>query len=41
MTDAKPTLLYIDDDEALGRLVSRGLQRQGFCVEHACQTFFT
>ncbi len=34
MTDAKPTLLYIDDDEALGRLVSRGLQRQGFSVEH-------
>jgi len=35
MTAAKPTLLYIDDDEALGRLVSRGLQRQGYCVEHA------
>jgi two-component sensor histidine kinase len=34
MTNATPTLLYIDDDEALGRLVSRGLQRQGFCVEH-------
>lgn len=34
MTPAQPTLLYIDDDEALGRLVSRGLQRQGFCVEH-------
>ncbi|MGP9812771.1 histidine kinase dimerization/phosphoacceptor domain -containing protein [Rhodopseudomonas sp. NSM] len=34
MTPAAPTLLYIDDDEALGRLVSRGLKRQGFCVEH-------
>jgi two-component sensor histidine kinase len=32
---ASPTLLYIDDDEALGRLVTRGLQRQGFCVIHA------
>jgi len=32
---AAPTLLYIDDDEALGRLVSRGLQRLGFCVIHA------
>jgi two-component sensor histidine kinase len=35
MTPVKPTLLYIDDDEALGRLVSRGLQRQGYFVEHA------
>jgi len=34
MTAATPTLLYIDDDEALGRLVSRGLKRQGFSVEH-------
>ncbi|KIZ40255.1 MULTISPECIES: histidine kinase dimerization/phosphoacceptor domain -containing protein [Rhodopseudomonas] len=34
MTAAKPTLLYIDDDEALGRLVTRGLQRHGFSVEH-------
>ncbi|MBI5131216.1 MAG: response regulator [Rhodopseudomonas palustris] len=34
MTPASPTLLYIDDDEALGRLVSRGLKRQGYCVEH-------
>lgn len=34
MPQATPTLLYIDDDEALGRLVTRGLQRQGFCVEH-------
>jgi two-component sensor histidine kinase len=35
MTAATPTLLYIDDDEALGRLVTKGLGRQGFCVEHA------
>ncbi|KPG00164.1 response regulator [Rhodopseudomonas palustris] len=34
MTPATPTLLYIDDDEALGRLVTRGLRRQGFAVEH-------
>jgi two-component sensor histidine kinase len=34
MTAAAPLLLYIDDDEALGRLVSRGLGRQGFRVEH-------
>jgi two-component sensor histidine kinase len=34
MTQATPTLLYIDDDEALGRLVTRGLRRQGFRVEH-------
>jgi two-component sensor histidine kinase len=32
---AKPTLLYVDDDEALARLVQRGLTRHGFCVEHA------
>ena len=31
----KPTLLYIDDDEALAHLVHRGLSRQGFCVERA------
>ncbi len=28
-------LLYIDDDEALARLVTRGLMRQGFNVVHA------
>jgi two-component sensor histidine kinase len=30
-----PTLLYIDDDEALGRLVERGLTRLGFKVVRA------
>jgi two-component sensor histidine kinase len=30
-----PTLLYIDDDDALARLVERGLMRQGFEVVHA------
>src|SRR6266849_845570 len=35
MTAAKPTLLYIDDDEALARLVDRGLTRLGFSVVHA------
>jgi two-component sensor histidine kinase len=35
MTTATPTLLYIDDDEALTRLVSRGLTRLGFTVVHA------
>jgi two-component sensor histidine kinase len=30
-----PVLLYIDDDEALARLVTRGLTRQGFSVVHA------
>jgi two-component sensor histidine kinase len=34
MTSAAPTLLYIDDDEALARLVTRGLTRQGFNVIH-------
>ncbi|HEU0084865.1 MAG TPA: response regulator, partial [Bradyrhizobium sp.] len=29
-----PTLLYIDDDGALARLVTRGLTRQGFEVVH-------
>ena len=29
------TLLYIDDDEALARLVDRGLTRRGFHVVHA------
>jgi two-component sensor histidine kinase len=31
----KPRLLYVDDDEALARLVARGLARQGFDVIHA------
>ncbi|MEH6950486.1 response regulator [Nitrobacter sp. NHB1] len=31
----KPTLLYVDDDKALARLVQLGLTRHGFCVEHA------
>jgi two-component sensor histidine kinase len=35
MNPAKPTLLYIDDDEALARLVDRGLTRLGFTVVHA------
>jgi len=35
MTHAPPTLLYIDDDDALARLVARGLSRVGFKVEHA------
>ena len=35
MTETAPTLLYIDDDEALGQLVIRGLQRRGYLVEHA------
>ena len=35
MTANKPTLLYIDDDEALARLVTRGLTRLGFDVVHA------
>jgi two-component sensor histidine kinase len=35
MNQAVPTLLYIDDDAALARLVERGLTRQGFAVEHA------
>lgn len=35
MTSETPTLLYIDDDAALARLVDRGLRRQGFAVEHA------
>src|SRR5438445_9829453 len=35
MTSAKPTLLYIDDDAALARLVDRGLTRAGFKVVHA------
>jgi two-component sensor histidine kinase/CheY-like chemotaxis protein len=35
MNPTKPTLLYIDDDEALARLVDRGLTRLGFKVVHA------
>ena len=35
MTPATPTLLYIDDDEGLARLVDRGLTRAGFKVVHA------
>ncbi len=30
-----PRLLYVDDDEALARLVDRGLTRHGFSVIHA------
>jgi two-component sensor histidine kinase len=35
MNIATPTLLYIEDDEALARLVDRGLTRLGFKVVHA------
>jgi two-component sensor histidine kinase len=35
MNNATPTLLYIDDDAALARLVDRGLTRHGFKVVHA------
>jgi two-component sensor histidine kinase len=35
MNPATPTLLYIDDDGALARLVDRGLTRLGFNVVHA------
>lgn len=35
MSDSGPTLLYIDDDEALARLVDRGLTRLGLKVVHA------
>ena len=35
MSPSAPTLLYIDDDPALARLVQRGLTRAGFCVVHA------
>ena len=35
MNQAPPTLLYIDDDAALARLVERGLARLGFKVIHA------
>jgi two-component sensor histidine kinase len=35
MNPATPTLLFIDDDDALARLVERGLTRLGFQVIHA------
>jgi two-component sensor histidine kinase len=35
MSQTPPTLLYIDDDAALARLVDRGLARLGFKVVHA------
>jgi two-component sensor histidine kinase len=35
MNNTTPTLLYVDDDAALARLVDRGLTRQGFKVVHA------
>jgi two-component sensor histidine kinase len=35
MSSEAPTLLYIDDDAGLARLVERGMKRQGFVVEHA------
>jgi two-component sensor histidine kinase/CheY-like chemotaxis protein len=35
MNPSKPTLLYIDDDATLARLVDRGLTRLGFGVVHA------
>ena len=35
MTSALPTLLYIDDDDAIARLVDRGLTRLGIKVVHA------
>jgi two-component sensor histidine kinase len=35
MNSTTPTLLYIDDDAALARLVDRGLTRLGFRVVHA------
>jgi two-component sensor histidine kinase len=35
MSNPTPTLLYIDDDEALARLVDRGLTRLGLKVVHA------
>jgi two-component sensor histidine kinase len=36
MNAQTPTLLYIDDDKALARLVDRGLTRLGLKVVHAC-----
>jgi two-component sensor histidine kinase len=35
MSNPTPTLLYIDDDDALARLVDRGLTRLGLKVVHA------
>lgn len=35
MSSEAPTLLYIDDDAGLARLVERGMKRQGFKVEYA------
>jgi DNA-binding response OmpR family regulator len=35
MNQPPPTLLYIDDDDALARLVDRGLTRRGYRVVHA------
>ncbi len=35
MNPATPTVLYIEDDEGLARLVERGLTRLGFKVVHA------
>jgi two-component sensor histidine kinase len=35
MNNTTPTLLYIDDDAGLARLVDRGLTRHGFKVVHA------
>src|SRR4051812_33554030 len=35
MNQSPPTLLYIEDDEGLARLVDRGLTRLGFKVVHA------
>src|SRR5580658_10229177 len=35
MNAETPTLLYIDDDKSMARLVERGLTRLGFCVAHA------
>jgi len=35
MSNPTPTLLYIDDDDALARLVDRGLTRLGLTVVHA------
>jgi CheY-like chemotaxis protein len=35
MKPLTPTLLYIDDDAGLARLVDRGLTRAGFKVVHA------
>jgi two-component sensor histidine kinase len=35
MSTETPTLLYIDDDKALARLVDRGMSRLGFKVVHA------